>query len=69
MKKRTLISILLTLSVTLGILLAMGLTASAAEYDLWIRDTQVTDENKDDNGKPKRRHDMKKNKVSYSKAL
>ena len=31
MKKRALISILLTLSVTLGILLAMGLTASAAE--------------------------------------
>ena len=48
MKKRTWISILLTLSVTLGILLVMGLTASAAEYDLWLKGVQVTDDNKDD---------------------
>ena len=48
MKNRAFIGILITVAMTLGILLAMGMTASAAEYDLWIKGTQVTDENKAD---------------------
>ena len=47
-RKRFLISILCSFSLALGILLATGLTASAAEYDLWITGIQVTDENKAD---------------------
>lgn len=45
---RIITSILFTFFLALGVLLAMGLTASAAEYDLWITEIQVTDENKAD---------------------
>ena len=48
LRKRALLKILVALTLTLGILLALGLTVHAAEYDLWITEIQVTDENKAD---------------------
>ena len=50
MKKRWLISILLSLTMTLGILPATGLAAVAAEDALWAEDAQVTEEKQTEAG-------------------
>ena len=48
LRKRALLKILVALTLTLGILLVLGLTVHAAEYDLRLEDVWVTDDNKTD---------------------
>ena len=48
LRKRALLKILVALSLTLGILLTLGLTVHAAEYDLMLEGVWVTDDNKTD---------------------